>query len=429
MDILKTGLRYTTAGTIYNPTPTPLQAPARSGRTVKWPLHPDFGMPKSSLPGFSLRTDSHSPPAPANHPPRYSPLQQNYDRAVSPTISFTNQEVANMTPASSLPANAESHGKSDDTNLANDADGEDAPLDEDENLRQMSVKTLTNLASYPNPMQKKAQKVLSRARTLPMTTLRSARSDPAGLGNLLQSDGTNDYDMQPSNGTSYSSILSTGLGAPQPLTAGPPGQRKTVTHFKDTVLVQPSALYSASRPNQYPLVGEPTPLVRKNTVSSVQTTLGTDKDTSSNITDTLTAEEARQYYPTGLPSNFNYRTEPTASDRIGSLSTARSQDDIWAHRNKIDTRFYAGNEMLTKSIDQAIREKNRHDFEHAMDLAGEEKTQSKGKIINRKISIEEANAMATSEHVAPLLSMAFQTLINHPELSRYTTLPKFDYRT
>jgi hypothetical protein len=444
METPTSGQKFTTVGSIYNPHATPLQPPARRGRTIKWPPHLDPALPSSSLPGYSFGAQSDSPPPSITRPPHYSPLQQNYDRAISPSGSPANLGIPIMPAASSLSANAAVLGKHDDANMESQAASDDV-IDGDENLQKMSVKSLTNLASYPNPMQKNAQKMLSRARNTPLPNLRDARSDPIVMANLLQSDGAGDHEFQYryAKASSYSTILSKGLGAPQPLRAGPPGlrqhklstfdqaavnrQRPTVN--EDTAVLPPNTLQIASRRYQYSSEGVPIPSSRSGGIASVHAVLSMDKSTIK-MGDTLSADEAQQlYYPRGLPANFNHHTSPATPVchplQESGLCRARSQDNMDAHRAKIDAFFYAGNEMLNKSIDDAITEKNRREFERTMGITSDYRKESKGKMVNQKFTIQEANAIPTSEHAAPLLSMLFQTLINHPSLSKDSIiLPK-----
>lgn len=136
----------------------------------------------------------------------------------------------------------------------NSPDGDEllptADQKEEEDLAQFnnySVKTLTNLASYPNPNQKMAQKCLDRARKTyklaPGASRPASRNSPrpgfdgagapasapfgGGGGGREQSAY---YSRVPRNAhmtsSTRSSVLSNGPGAPQPLTAGPPGQRQ-----------------------------------------------------------------------------------------------------------------------------------------------------------------------------------------------------------
>ncbi|PTB70524.1 hypothetical protein BBK36DRAFT_1174549 [Trichoderma citrinoviride] len=291
---------YTTAGTIYNPSSSQrLQPPARRGRLLK--LNPEsacfvfdpsrFGSPRSILsqPDTSVKT-----PAIATVK-QYSPLQQNYDRAVSPAASPDRESAMSPQPfalhnpplrarVDSLPLSRldKGHG-SKATADSSDDDGDSISVGA---LKNMTVKSLQNLASYPNPNQKSAQKALLRGtrpkagNTLgsglsglaqpfayrnispggvrlsssdePAIGLRPTLSDPSALhhnymdrrrrSRMMTSDAgpsgtyaslfesrrstpsTND-DMPDSHPTA-SMRLATGPGAPKPLTAGPPGQRQ-----------------------------------------------------------------------------------------------------------------------------------------------------------------------------------------------------------
>lgn len=426
----ETPKKYTTVGSIYNPSSTPLQPPTRRGRAVKWPLHADLAIAKSPLFGASFAAEPRSPP-PAAAPLHYSPLQQNYDRAVSPVGSQKSLGRSGAPSASVYHSGTAELAK---LGVAEMADQSDQEEDEEQGgnadlTKQMSVKTLTNLASYENPMQRAAQKMLSRALTLPLTGAKSVRSDPGHLENMLPPNGTGDLDLRSFN-FNYDTILAKGPGAPLPLTAGPPGlrQHKSMTLDPGTpgsrvsaqagclAIPQSSALRSISRQSQYSSLREAV----DSATPPFPIALSSHDDASFKIIDTLTAEEADQYYPGGLPNNFNYKTK-----RDGGLP-APSARDLELRREKTNRFWHAGNEMLSKSMDLAIAEKNRRDFQRSLDfkLGG---AASVWKTVNRKISVREAIATPTGAHAAPLLSMAFQTLINHPEFSGRTDLPKFSF--
>lgn len=138
-----------------------------------------------------------------------------------------------------------------DSFLQNEENKEDQGLNQFNNY---SVKTLTNLASYPNPNQKMAQRCLDRARE----AFKAAAENPrpvstdstrpglngasASFSSYLSRDGRESseyYSRVPRNAhmnsSTRSSVLSNGPGAPQPLTAGPPGQR----HYKASTLEGP----------------------------------------------------------------------------------------------------------------------------------------------------------------------------------------------
>lgn len=189
--------QFTTVGSVYNPQSQPLQPPVRRGRAVK------------SL--FPYKSES-----PAGPPQlRYTPLQQNSDRAVSPVrpdleplpsilatttvqerqalqrfdvrSSHIHQSPAMPSAQWSPTANNARNAPLIGNRLANDSGavadstindnyemrantraGSDHGSDKTEaKLFAMNFNTLTNLASYPNPMQGPAQKVLASHRPPP----------------------------------------------------------------------------------------------------------------------------------------------------------------------------------------------------------------------------------------------------------------------
>ncbi|UKZ74081.1 hypothetical protein TrVFT333_001737 [Trichoderma virens FT-333] len=173
---------YTTAGTIYNPSSSQrLQPPARRGRLLKlnseasgFPLDAaKFGTPRSMLSDAQFRSDASTKVPAATAIQQYSPLQQNYDRAVSPVVSPTHEPGMSFHGVrphnASLHAGADSphvslfdngKGKAVATNNGSSSDDDDDIVNSA--LMNMTVKSLQNLASYPNPNQKSAQKALLR---------------------------------------------------------------------------------------------------------------------------------------------------------------------------------------------------------------------------------------------------------------------------
>ncbi|KAH8171846.1 hypothetical protein LIA77_08613 [Sarocladium implicatum] len=269
---------YTTAGTIYNPNSSqPLQPPARRGRFSKWNsgLPAELSLlPKSMLSALPLHISTHGSTRPGPLA-QYSPLQQNYDRAVSPTVvspKIISDRVAAQTPRMFSPSLT-------GTNFADEHDHSDSSDDDEEielrlkPLLSMPVKSLQNLASYPNPEQKRAQKVILRGvrSNLAANNVlgpnpnghntsskvgdspfgRSARSsrpapnqqqlsevEPSPPKSTMQDfKFVNQKQMRASlyrsstNGSAQDenpgyTTLAIGPGAPLPLTAGPPGQRQ-----------------------------------------------------------------------------------------------------------------------------------------------------------------------------------------------------------
>ncbi|KAK1995913.1 hypothetical protein LX36DRAFT_638913 [Colletotrichum falcatum] len=299
---------YTTAGTIYKPSNSqPLQPPVRRGRTLKWPpvgaAPSELSLfPKSVLAGLPLKSQNITPKStsPLLHQiPKYSPLQQNYDRAVSP-VTDNSRESPRDSDLSSLPSSripsytmnssqaspvdavmpASAVGKRADAESSDDGDDESTG---ENPLKNFTVKGLQNLASYPNPNQKRAQKTLLRARPgatpVPSTgnvsrtatpsygtqffdtpdvvkndpsspaLFHSAKTDPNAVLKLQVDQRPIrelDTPWRASGATptpppglfpahhvqksiphsTYKSTLATGPGAPRPLTAGPPGHRQ-----------------------------------------------------------------------------------------------------------------------------------------------------------------------------------------------------------
>ncbi|KPM40423.1 hypothetical protein AK830_g6089 [Neonectria ditissima] len=284
---------YTTAGTLYDPSSSqPLQPPTRRGRSLKWAAggaHSNLSLfPKSLLATLPLKGAA-GRPAPVQH---YTPLQQNYDRAVSP-FSDLDHQSANMsaqvplmssgnTPTS-LSSLLSEHDRDNHTNATTSDESDDDSDFGSDPLMNMTVKSLHNLASYPNPSQKRAQKALLRGakptlnglsgairsnappsplnrslapveilkRSSVSPTLRLAQSDPLAIRKgqedfpfkpEFKRSSTTHHENSPLNemahygdsahpsstpsSTSTSMTLASGPGAPRPLTAGPPGQRQ-----------------------------------------------------------------------------------------------------------------------------------------------------------------------------------------------------------
>ncbi|KAF4339277.1 hypothetical protein FBEOM_6813 [Fusarium beomiforme] len=266
---------YTTAGTPYNPsTSQPLQPPARRGRSLKWPAGlPAAGLsllPKSVLATLPLKAGSRSSSLQQYSPP--SPLNDTDHRCVNMSAQVP-RLVSSTTPSplTSLFSEAEQDTLTDGE--PSEESDDDCELGMDP-LMNMTVKSLHNLASYPNPNQKRAQKALLRGIKPGLSLKATTRSDEHfappthsfGLNDASNSinglstispatqmeknsfersyDGAfwshqgNKPPGKPSGapvsfnravGSSTArtaGVLAPGPGAPRPLTAGPPGQRQ-----------------------------------------------------------------------------------------------------------------------------------------------------------------------------------------------------------
>ncbi|KAH6651791.1 hypothetical protein BKA67DRAFT_338216 [Truncatella angustata] len=416
MDTVKETPKYTTVGSIANTNTTPLQPPTRRGRTAKWPLPVDFGLLTSPTSGFSLGSGMRSPPPADARPLHYSPLRQNTDRAMSPTMDRSSLTASSVSFVNIISARAATLDKEDETSMTSKAARIEAEnLDDHTSMKQLSVKSLTNLASYENPKQKIAQKILSRARSTPLQPTR-AYSDQISVASMLQSDGTAEH----RNDSTASSILSRGPGAPRPLTAGPPGLRQHAI---------PAVVLESDRASLRNVTSSRTCL------SSVREVLRADGYSSSKMVDTLSAEEARVYYQQGLlPANFNFQTQPSAT----TIERNSSTDECTSHmgNNKknhisrsavINALWNEGTEMLGKSINEASYEHTHRDFEKLMGIESNHK-EIKPKTVLPKISVQQADLMSIEEHAAPLLSIAFQTLVGSEMFTLSGNLPKLRYQ-
>ncbi|KAK3396080.1 hypothetical protein B0T20DRAFT_260533 [Sordaria brevicollis] len=224
---------FTTVGTLHNPNATaPIHPPTRRPRTRRYnglqspPGHHGFGpFPNSLLSALPVAEAEISPPPTKTSLPHYSPLQQNLDRAVSPfadaekshatVMSFPAIRAGNL-PAPSAAASGILSGLKENASTTGDDDsstGDDILL-----ASTFSVKSLTSLASYPNPMQKKAQNTLALAKARTAHYGMNRPDTPSSL--LTKPSVTSRNQSAMPYGTT-----SAAFGTPQPLTAGPPGQR------------------------------------------------------------------------------------------------------------------------------------------------------------------------------------------------------------
>ncbi|KAI2637969.1 hypothetical protein GGS26DRAFT_545822 [Hypomontagnella submonticulosa] len=491
--------QFTTVGSVWHPQSLPMQPPMRRGRSIRAGLAEPYG--EDSLENHPYHT---------RPPPYYTPLQQNSDRAVSPPPRETDQLLRRIAelerqvysgsrenmPVPAGPLVPYPHtdafanpSKQDRTNSqrTDDDDGSENLEEDDEvnTLNNMSTKTLTNLASYSNPMQKAAQKILTRARQVPPTMQHQASDStqdmrglppPPGFGlgntrthlfgtdNVWQSDGAYEYRLpnqpsRPANMTTtsvireydaYPAVLSKGPGAPQPLKAGPPGYRQLVAlgpmSLRESLQESKKQPYetesfddsiSRTQPYQHqpqrvaqPYHRQSTPSYRSEAASSAHpTTMTTGKEkakaTSTKVVDTLNSHEAAQYFPRGLPADFNRNTTPVPRDwprRHFEEVENQGKNSLWvqqtpefqaAHKAKLENDFYSGGYKMNKDFPLLAHENRKRDVARFLGSVYDPEKPT-GKVVNRQITVNEANAIPTSEHAKPLLSMMYQSITENP---------------
>ncbi|KAI1812259.1 hypothetical protein GGS20DRAFT_587685 [Poronia punctata] len=451
--------QYTTVGSVYHPQQQPLQPPIRRGRVTK--------------PLFAYGSE----PTVTQSQLFYTPLQQNSQRAVSPCRSHLDP----FSPVSFVPPGdkrslqmsgmALAHeplspnfvedfqfsrggnrlvrygspdtpvytsiiadgGFATDTSLDSNEESQDSEDANTKSIATMNINSLANLASYPNPMRRAAQQKLASHR--PQLGPGSADSETKTRGFNAKAK-----PWVPSGEASmHSYLLSNGRGAPAPLTAGPPGVRQT----------RPMALYAGvmARTGEYDSMVMLNAKYDHHTIAqSHGGDVSEDEATTPNpdqvhhyrgirTVDTLTAEEASVFYPNGLPQHFGLFPRPIASDwaaqRLAEVSNPVSYQSQPKYRQQrkmeLDKLWYSGYNRYNTSFDTAVSQYHYRCMGYAFGNPNNELEKGQGRVSNRKMSSEEANAIPTSEHATRLLSMVFQALARNPAFSPNTNLPKYEH--
>ncbi|KAI6081239.1 hypothetical protein F4821DRAFT_275139 [Hypoxylon rubiginosum] len=517
--------QFTTVGSVWQPQSQPMQPPERRGRTLKSFMSQPFDSEFSSFTDNGVPSFDHSSPDQysneyyshrhphqqlPHHIPQYSPLQQNFDRAVSPiqlsspidpyynqsnspaaqqvnspeeyyygksaNMSGQQKRVAPVIPVTPLRPvqinKVEGSNKRDEVKnhgvatVEEDSEDEDLHITQDmfEQLLRMPTKSLNNLATFENPMQKAAKRILAKAREAPSASGNQAYPQtghfrpPPGIGSDSEQSFSerahNPFGPSPSvsaaRDSSYPAILSRGPGAPQPLTAGPPGQRQfrptgfetwntDKTRSLETMSpdykplgsapVQPRTMHAGPQQSTNPpRRPEGRPPANRWGATTIPWGMNAGKASDQKITDTLTAEEAIRFYPQGLPADFNFNTVPIADDwqerRLREVEEEEKrknpmlmqQSPRWQAERKaqVDRDFYGGNNMINKSFNMAVHEQESRAMVRAIGSEMKESKKAEGRIENRKLTVQQADDIPARGHAEPLLSMLYQTMAERP---------------
>jgi len=484
---------YTTVGSIYDPKQAaPLQPPARRPRrgrlpplVLSPPRDPLRALPDALLSALSIKDRlRNSPPPATRYLPEYSPLQQNYDRAVSPSNEDKHAAGGRSMLAPTIrsgnipPPPGFRSTSADRENKATRAFDDSDSIASEGTLAssRITVKGLTSLASYPNPMQKAAQNKLARARAANLANSRAGTPSISVASDLGR-------DRVTSGG-------STVIGTPQPLTAGPPGQRQFrpstiegVTRALGTgqdnldatlraelewpglgsTAVDLSRASDEQSEQLVPLAFDKTadatdpfllgqrPPYFGNRVSvpnvSVGWTVHDGSNRSTTMTpfvgedteeterrhpdDTIPRDLARLYYPHGFPASYTGRYNAIAETRCDEYPQQGDPSASWSHETvseqqaKLNQRFYAGVEAFIRDIHSVAHEHDNRSFKNKIGVIGEgrqqastshcDKIDSNGRPQLAALEVEEANRIPSHAHSEPLLSMAFATLLRCKE--------------
>ncbi|KAM5346845.1 hypothetical protein ACJ41O_009850 [Fusarium nematophilum] len=502
---------YTTAGTPYNPsTCQPLQPPARRGRSLKWGIHTSglSLLPKSVLATLPLKIGSNTASL-----PQYSPLQENYDRPSSP-LNEPDHVCINMSAqvphlgSSATPSPLNSLFSETERDTLSDADGSEESSDDCELgmdlLLNMTVKSLHNLASYSNPNQKAAQKALRGIRpalngmggtsrsdgpSTPMNRstgprdifqtntaspviLRPAQPEELLSGflqddafwnpdeNHLSNKGPKTFDPAVGGSTSRgpgkfsSATLSSGPGAPRPLTAGPPGQRQYrpstfETTFKalqtnapgqsisqdedeDVLMITRQTLRQAGIDNvgtepTSPLFTGPISRSPQPPPTSLAKSMTSSRDRLAGINAARDVDSSAYPFSDGnqrpgsmATSSWTWPPPPAPGcwasswEHIQTRYAAETRQlaarEIATRNERLNRAWYAGADFLTATPeDVAFQYQQRSKAKPAFGVIGDGRP-SKNRNQYRPMEINDANRMSVADHAAPLLNMAFASV-------------------
>ncbi|KUI73172.1 hypothetical protein VM1G_08888 [Cytospora mali] len=488
---------YTTAGTVYNPDAAiPLQPPTRKGRVSRWPppSQADFALFNKSVPsGYSHRR---SPPTTASSFKHYSPLQQNSDRAVEPSTARTCMErsisdsssvsFAASHPLGSMTSFDEINNQSSNMGLQY-VNKEDDDL---ARLNNLGVKALTSLASYPNLHQQLAQRALDKARQTVKAseTSRTMSPTPSRQGIQRQQEGSGALPSAMNLGRDYgdtygriprfgrtvgatrSTVLSSGPGAPRPLTAGPPGQRQyraatlkgafralqhsnvqrpssaiDEAHFD----INPSALVNLGRPTTANMSSQPqtqssSSFGRPPQYNAFATAHPSDAARRPSRTrDTLPVDPLRLYFPRGFPSDYHFDPEiidpfpPNGADL--ELQEGRylpTPEELRQRDARSKIAFYSSTDQLLKTFDDRITDARKKLQDIELDVNENRKraasrqtdinnvlNSSKLGKPNYEFTTDFVNELPTHEAATPIIGMAFSTLLNYWDNGHLMSIP------
>lgn len=362
---------------------------------------------------------------------------------------------------------------------------------EEEDLGSIStlgVKALTSLASYPNLHQHVAQRALDKARetvkaaeiSRPMSPTPSRqgfqRQQGAGVLQSTTNLGRDYGDLYGRNpktghgvGSTGSNVLSSGPGAPRPLTAGPPGQRQYRAATLEGALralqsnaqrpsstideahfdINPSALVNLGRPETTTVpflpqtqfssvVGKPS---LHNAFASVHPPDPARRP--SRTKDTLPVDPLRPYFPRGFPSDYHYDPKTVTPFPLNGADLELRErrylptpEELSLRDARSKAAFYSSDGELLKSFDDRITDARNKlkDMElngngrrecaaaRQADVNSASNPSNIGKPKDQ-FTTEFVKELPTHEAATPLVNMAFSTLLNYWDNGRLSSIP------
>jgi hypothetical protein len=240
-------------------------------------------------------------------------------------------------------------------------------------------------------------------------------------------------------------------GYPQPLTAGPPGQRQNPMTNRQNLMPLLSILTGNSRsgdgssaanlPSNSPWITNSVAYPRQSTFTSVPTE-------ASKICDTLPPEEAAKYYPNGFPADYTGVSLPL-QETFGKMNLADPSPEDQSPKDTEQKRekwWYHGVRKAHMTREEHLNELERLEVEHqSIALRGSAGTMPRPPPRPMreypKLTIDQINEMTDAEVTAPLLDNLFGTLLgyadrivtpnklNMSELSRFGPSPPYQIDT
>ncbi|TGO15614.1 hypothetical protein BTUL_0038g00440 [Botrytis tulipae] len=266
------------------------------------------------------------------------------------------------------------------------------------------MQTLQRLAKFPNPMQTSALRRLSelqapKAENTPNSDgdievarqrleylLRSSRDNtmldgaqaakngeldrtytfpPPGISDTAYNPLYNAYSG--SNNHSRDSANHRGVpGYPQPLTAGPPGQRSYANNRQNSTYSEEAWTQDqvGAKQNSHTSTEPLSPWQESKVFNEQYSAQAPAQAPSARATDTISMQQARQYYPHGFPSDMTGRFTRLSIDvqkEMGLLEDEETPEEARARKQKEkDEWFYSGQKRWNMTVQEHIAEIEIH---------------------------------------------------------------------
>ncbi|KAH6665501.1 hypothetical protein B0J14DRAFT_550878 [Halenospora varia] len=214
-------------------------------------------------------------------------------------------------------------------------------------------------------------------------------------------------------------------GLPQPLTAGPPGQRQFPSAASRSGMANLQSIWSGDQSPAYKSSFQAQAQAKNHyTRGQAQLPQGFLAPTPSvpnwangetaRIVDTLPPEAIKQYYPNGLPNDMTGVYTPLSAEKqkqMDEISLDAAQKRMEKGKG-VDEWFYSGQRRYaTMEGEDFVNELERRHASPWGVIAPPKKTIGSGPIISKRISKEEMENMSVGDAARPLLEAAFGSML------------------